>query len=68
MYILKWYKLNIVNKSVFVIAFALLIYNLFGSKGPWDLYFYLLCGAILFIIFIIDLVVQAIKIDRKSKK
>ncbi|PQV44488.1 hypothetical protein CLV33_1222 [Jejuia pallidilutea] len=65
---MKWYKLNLINKAVFVIAFAILIFILFGSKGPWDLYFYIFCGAILFIVLLIDAVVQAIKDDNRTKK
>jgi len=65
---MKKYSLNIVNISVIVVAFVLLIYSIFGSKGPWDLYFYMLCGVILFAILIIDLVIQAIRNDKKREK
>ena len=33
----------------------------------WDLYLYLLCGAFLFVVWLIDLVVQALKDDKKKR-
>ncbi len=65
---MKWYKLNIINKAVFTIAFAILVFILFGSKGPWDLYVYLLLYAILLGILIIDLIVQALNDDKRKKQ
>ncbi|NRA93921.1 MAG: hypothetical protein HRU26_14805 [Psychroserpens sp.] len=64
---MKWYKLNIFNKSVYLIALVLIAFWLFGSEGPWDLYLYLLCGAFLFVVWLIDLVVQALKDDKKKR-
>jgi len=61
---MKWYKFNIINKSVAVIALAIVLFIIYGTSGPWDFYFYLLIGGILLCILLIDFIVQGIKQKR----